>query len=514
MGKFDEAIAALPKERLISYLPKELLAELKNSVEVKPSYITYSAAMLYVDVSGFSNIAHKLNNMVAGGAETLTNHLNIYFTKIIDIIGRHGGDIILFSGDALLVSWSSDVEEELMDKSVSCILCGVNLSKNCAEHRFSVAVPNGDDIVLEMNLHIGAAYGSAMGAIVGGASPHALGMWKYIVMGRVVECSGVAANLGNRGSFIIARSLLQSQDQLVITGAPLSEEVDGEIEEFVIFETVAKHKDADEGSFSTLKINKQTLDEAQSKEGVGNGVPVPPSPRQTLADYTPVDSMVDAQSNESEMMRIHLQGFAFDTLVYSELDHFLRETKAPLAGTNANGAAAQLRIVSTLFIKLHGISVNTSDYAMLHAKLQRATRIIQKALVKVDGVLNKIIMDDKGVICVCVFGIPHHSHEDDALRSVVFAHKVSSKLSKEVGSTTVGICRSYVFCGTTGSAARKEYTVLGDGVNMAARLMAKCDSVEGKGEKKRDRTIMCDWDTANEAGRSEVCIFGFFFSKK
>jgi class 3 adenylate cyclase len=36
---------------------------------------------------------------------------------------------------------------------------------------------------------------------------------------------------------------------------------------------------------------------------------------------------------------------------------------------------------------------------------------------------------------------------------------------------SVGITTGVVFCGVVGSATRKEYTVLGDTVNLSARLM-------------------------------------------
>src|SRR5205823_3232081 len=68
------------------------------------SYTLTNASILIADVSGFT----RLNEMLASrdsihAAETLTNHLNKYFSSILDIIDRHNGDCVKFAGDALIV---------------------------------------------------------------------------------------------------------------------------------------------------------------------------------------------------------------------------------------------------------------------------------------------------------------------------------------------------------------------------------------------------------------------------
>eukprot|EP00466_Bigelowiella_natans_P010213 jgi/Bigna1/86586/estExt_fgenesh1_pg.C_120020 len=48
------------------------------------------------------------------GAEKVTRHLNQYFTKLLNIIDRHGGDCVKFAGDALIVIFKEDNPYEKM----------------------------------------------------------------------------------------------------------------------------------------------------------------------------------------------------------------------------------------------------------------------------------------------------------------------------------------------------------------------------------------------------------------
>ncbi len=80
-----------------------------------------------------------------------------------------------------------------------------------------------------------------------------------------------------------------------------------------------------------------------------------------------------------------------------------------------------------------------------------------------------------------LFGAPV-AQEDDEERAILCALKVREKLSSLDANSPypieqrIGINTGYAFCGEVGSADRKEYTVMGKDVNLAARLMSKAGS--------------------------------------
>ena len=104
-------------------------------------------------------------------------------------------------------------------------------------------------------------------------------------------------------------------------------------------------------------------------------------------------------------------------------------------------------------------------------ELQLVFEYLFGALLDLDGVCNKVLMDDKGLVVLCVFGLPYHSHEDDALRAAEFAATFVRRIERVTGRVAVGLSRAKVYCGNIGGARRKEFTVLGRGVNVSARLM-------------------------------------------
>lgn len=57
---------------------------------------------MFADISGFTRLSARLN------AEQLKTHTNQYFTMLIDVVARYGGDIIKFCGDAVMIVWPSE----------------------------------------------------------------------------------------------------------------------------------------------------------------------------------------------------------------------------------------------------------------------------------------------------------------------------------------------------------------------------------------------------------------------
>lgn len=87
-----------------------------------------------------------------------------------------------------------------------------------------------------------------------------------------------------------------------------------------------------------------------------------------------------------------------------------------------------------------------------------------------DGYINKIDMGDKGAKIIILFGAPV-AHEDDPDRALNVALALRDRASDRGVVTRIGINYASIFAGIVGSSRRGEYTVMGDGVNLAARFM-------------------------------------------
>jgi class 3 adenylate cyclase/tetratricopeptide (TPR) repeat protein len=96
-----------------------------------------------------------------------------------------------------------------------------------------------------------------------------------------------------------------------------------------------------------------------------------------------------------------------------------------------------------------------------------------------------IIRDERGSIAridpymtghklLVLFGAPiRHGH--DELNALACARRLLQQ-SDERFRLRIGLATGPLYCGNVGAAQRREYTVMGGGINMAARLMAKADA--------------------------------------
>ncbi len=143
---------------------------------------------------------------------------------------------------------------------------------------------------------------------------------------------------------------------------------------------------------------------------------------------------------------------------------------------------AVLRSMSVLFIGIGGLDYEQeAAIPTLHAFLRAAQNIIYNY----EGSINKLAVDDKGTIFIALFGAPPFAHEDDPERALRCALDLQTMARTQGLQLAVGVTTGRVFAGPVGSQTRREYTVMGDTVNLAARLMGAA----GLGE------IRCDHET-------------------
>ena len=149
-------------------------------------------------------------------------------------------------------------------------------------------------------------------------------------------------------------------------------------------------------------------------------------------------------------------------------DHEAFVPAAVRARLDAGQAAwlAELRQVSVVFVLLPELDERTDP-----AEAQAVVAALLSLCREHEATLNKLSVDDKGASALVVSGLPPMAHRDDPRRAVELAQAISTALSALGCQHSVGVSSGRVFCGTIGSNERREYTVLGDTVNVAARLM-------------------------------------------
>ena len=144
---------------------------------------------------------------------------------------------------------------------------------------------------------------------------------------------------------------------------------------------------------------------------------------------------------------------------------------------------AELRQITVVFANLPDL-----DHRAGLDEAQEVMVALQGALYRYEGSINKLSIDEKGTTLVAALGLPPLTHEDDPARGVQAALAMRESLAAMGRRAAIGVTTGRAFCGTVGSPRRREYTMLGAVVNLAARLMQEA----GDG-------VLCDAATAQAA---------------
>ena len=114
------------------------------------------------------------------------------------------------------------------------------------------------------------------------------------------------------------------------------------------------------------------------------------------------------------------------------------------------------------------------DPQLIVLRLNTAFDAVRSIVARYGGVINKISNGPAGPHVIALFGALR-SHEDDPQRAVHAAIEIQTALWKcdlpRRYPPRIGINTGFVYAANVGSRVRREYTVMGDQVNLAARLM-------------------------------------------
>ena len=160
---------------------------------------------------------------------------------------------------------------------------------------------------------------------------------------------------------------------------------------------------------------------------------------------------------------LHALGPVTDDAVWA-LRCYLPPVIAQRVTTGQTDFIDEHRKVTVVFVSFEGFDYDR-DPDVGH-KLQTYLSSVIRSVERFDGYLNKVDMGDKGSKYVVLFGAPV-AHENDEERAVLCALELSALAIP----ARIGINNGFVYCGHVGSESRREYTVIGDAVNVAARLM-------------------------------------------
>ncbi len=99
-----------PPSLLAPYLPR--LVRGWSEEPDSPRMRLLDGSLVSVDISGFTALAERLQTKGKAGAEELVTRISDVFDALIAVAERHGGDVLKFRGDALLLLFTGERHAE------------------------------------------------------------------------------------------------------------------------------------------------------------------------------------------------------------------------------------------------------------------------------------------------------------------------------------------------------------------------------------------------------------------
>lgn len=444
---------------LASYVPDCVLQVLSETSQNKsiaesslqrPNSRRVRCAAVLADISGFTSLTERLAKLhnADQGAEILSESLNSYFGRMIDIIYENGGDVIKFAGDALILTWTTAADVSTEPVSVdfadgsSCTMkplgdCVLRSLQCCLDLIAALDQFEG------LRLHIGIGAGAALIINVGGP----MNRYECLVAGEaLVEMSH-------------SEAFAQPGEVCIGPGA---------------YDVVADHvRVGPRGSLSS--------EDGSTFHTVGS------MHRRLRRRPSFRRSLLSAGHAQKEMLWMDEDMEAY---LLGYVPVLVRER------VNTGGVALVdgLCRVSVLFVNLAQIDYSRSD-VLDHLNMVMVT--MQNQLYRHGGLLRQFIMDDKGTTLIAVFGL--RAQDNDQLEAIRCSISIRSALEKIGTQCRIGVTSGDVFAGAVGNSFRCEYAVIGDVVNLSARLMVAAAKLSELAPSQLDLSILCDAETRDGA---------------
>lgn len=403
------------------------------------------AAVIFADISGFSVLTEKLTRRGPDGSEELTALLNLYFTHMIALLKRYGGQVMRFSGDALIALFAAEDSADARPALTLATLRAIHAATamQTATANFQRLPTSVGEIALALKVGVGA--GEVFAANVGGVRDR----WEYVIAGEPLTQAAYAEEHAQPGTVVLASS-----------AAALVE---------------------DQVPSSRTRVLGET---EQPPVLVAAALP-PMSYAPSASDRPDWEGLPPAAMEQAE----------------AALRAYVPAAITLRLAAGQNDWLAEFRRMTVMFVGVGGLDYGRSD-TLDH--LQSFVAAVQEIIDHYEGTLNKLAVDDKGTVLLVLFGAPPLAHEDDPLRALACAQEIQAIAADRRGATAdlgldaeqtrhfplqlriaIGVTTDTVFVGPVGSPTRREYTVMGNAVNLGVRLM----QAAGAG------TTFCDQNT-------------------
>ena len=369
-----------------SFLPDYVVRLLTLEPGAPPLVERVDGVVLFADIVGFTPMSAALAEAGPEGTEELSEILNGFFARMIDLVTGYGGTVSKFAGDAITALFPfGSTARRTVRRAVGCAL-----GMQAATSGFQAVATRAGTFPLAMRAGLGA--GRVLVAVVGDPAIRL----EHVLAGQAVDRAVAAERRAASGQVVADATLLDGDHGIESAGDP--------------------------GAPALVTRLSGRVQRAASR----------PSPTAAAAE--------------------------------GSLAAFLHPAIAERIRRGHGGLVDEHRTVTMAFIGFPDLVDDVPDAV---DRLQRYVSVAVRLIDRWGGHLRQVDLGDKGSVLVVAFGAPvrHEDHEERAVRCCVELLRLPG------GPFRAGMTTGRAWCGEVGSDTRREYAIVGDPVNLAARLM-------------------------------------------
>ncbi|MCB9111840.1 MAG: adenylate/guanylate cyclase domain-containing protein [Anaerolineales bacterium] len=391
--------------------------------------------MMFTDLAGFTKLMEANASKGRKGAENLLKELTRYFSTMISVISKSGGELVEFTGDAMLVLFP---KKEKKDDASRAIRAGLRMQRAMKDFA-EIQTPSG---IVNLQMRIGIHTGKFLTAEIG--TPRRM---EHVLLGKDVQKAKLTESNGRNERVNVSQTAYeQAKDDFRFE--------DGNPDYHLVIDDLSAENLGDyEITPVGRRMASSVLFDRKDKKEVLNNIIELLNSIEPLASYIP-DPILSMLVESAADRRIP-PDFPSPTIMFINFIGLPESADRALPG----------------------------EERKLAASFSRAFSLINAAVDARGGVLKKVTYHLAGSDIVVYFGVPN-AHTNNEMRAASAAVAILNVVEMvNAKAPTIGGIKPEVYCqiginmgpafvGEIGDPrGRREFNVLGDTVNTAARLM-------------------------------------------
>ncbi len=419
---------------LYDYVPRQVAEILPEPGKLL--YEWQEGALMFTDMAGFTKLVEASARLGKAGADALLGLLNDYFSSMLEIVSKSGGNLLEFTGDAMLIQFPASRRQ---NETAQAVRAGLRMQR--AMQRFeNIETEAGSFVIAQrVGIHSGRFFTAYIG------TPRRM---EHALLGTDVQIAKRAEAGGEKGR------------------VNLTPEAYERVTEEFRFEEGAAGQRLVVDDFSEEELGEYELS----------------TQRRRMPSAVLLDRSVEGLLSEIEGLVKQVEPLA--SFMPNSVLNLLIETAA------AREIPPDFTTPTTLFVNLIGLpeaidNAKPEEEAHIVTAFSRTFSRINAAVEARGGIVKRVTYHLSGSDLLIVFGIPA-SHTDDPQRAASAALAIRDIIAdvaespptvggKDIEiSTQIGMALGEAFVAEIGELrGRREFNLHGDSVNVAARLMGK-----------------------------------------